>query len=161
MNVETLIIIMVVAIFLAILFFLFRLFNQRKQLKNVKDTITEIEKAEISAESPFVTQTEKKFHGEMDIWIRNEKISTTEIWNQEIRIGRDPLKSNVVIAEPTISKLHCTIFSKENRFFIRDNDSTNGTYINNQRRTEYEIQDNDIVSLGKKGNIQLKFRLSR
>lgn len=161
MNIQMLIIIIVVVIFLAILFFLYRLFDQRKQSKIANDFTTEIESEEVSVESPIILQPEKKIWGEMDIFIRNKKTSTTKIGDQEIRIGRDPLKSTVIIAEPTVSKLHCTVYAKENRIVIRDNDSTNGTYINNKKYTEYDIRDNDVISLGKKGIIQLIFRLSK
>jgi hypothetical protein len=158
MNVEMLIIIVIVAIFLAILFLLYRLFYQKKQFPN--DFTTEIEEGGISIETPVIPQSEKEYRGEMDIFIRNKKSSTIKIGDQETRIGRDPLKSTVVIAEPTVSKLHCTVYSKENRLIIRDNGSTNGTFIHNKKLIEHDIQDNDTVSLGKKGIIQLIFRLS-
>jgi pSer/pThr/pTyr-binding forkhead associated (FHA) protein len=40
---------------------------------------------------------------------------------------------------------------------IKDNHSTNGTFIDNIQIIEQEINDNDIISLGKKGTVKIVF----
>ena len=49
-----------------------------------------------------------------------------------------------------ISSRHTEICLNDNKFFITDLGSTNGTYLNNQKlepNSEYEIHDGDIVTL--------------
>jgi len=117
----------------------------------------------IAVEQDFISSdiiTERKediIFGEIDIYIRDEKFATKKISKQKIIIGRDPAKANLIILEPIISKLHCTVFAKEGKIFIKDNDSTNGTYLvsNGIILTEQEVKENDIISLGKTGLVKL------
>lgn len=108
--------------------------------------------------SDIITEGEEDIiFGEIDIYVRDEKFTTKKISKQEITIGRDPAKANLIILEPIISKLHCTVFAKEGKIFIKDNDSTNGTYLvsNGVIITEQEVKENDIISLGKTGLVKL------
>jgi pSer/pThr/pTyr-binding forkhead associated (FHA) protein len=72
-------------------------------------------------------------------------------------IGRDP-RSDVVIKSETVSKRHLKIFPKGDRFFIVDLGSTNGTYVNREKITETLVTPENIVQLGKRGNIKLIFK---
>jgi pSer/pThr/pTyr-binding forkhead associated (FHA) protein len=106
----------------------------------------------------IITEKEEDIiFGEIDIYVRDEKFTTKKISKQEITIGRDPAKANLIILEPIISKLHCTVFAKEGKIFIKDNDSTNGTYLvrNGAIITEQEVKEKDIISLGKTGIVKL------
>ncbi len=108
--------------------------------------------------SDIITEGEEDIiFGEIDIYVRDEKFATKKISKQEITIGRDPAKANLIILEPIVSKLHCTVFAKEGKIFIKDNDSTNGTYLvsNGVILTEQEVKENDIISLGKTGLVKL------
>lgn len=65
-----------------------------------------------------------------------------------------------------ISPLHCSIIDHENYFTIRDEDSTNGTFINRQRitpMTEERLQDRDDIQLAhlERGGVLLRFRLAK
>lgn len=108
--------------------------------------------------SDIITEGEEDIiFGEIDIYVRDEKFATKKISKQEITIGRDPAKANLIILEPIISKSHCTIFAKDGEIFIKDNDSTNGTFLvnNDVRIKEQEVKENDIISLGKTGIVKL------
>jgi ABC-type multidrug transport system ATPase subunit/pSer/pThr/pTyr-binding forkhead associated (FHA) protein len=48
-----------------------------------------------------------------------------------VLIGRDPARSSLVFAHPSVSSLHCTVAL--DRMMIIDHDSTSGTYVNGAR----------------------------
>ncbi|MCK4835837.1 MAG: FHA domain-containing protein [Candidatus Aminicenantes bacterium] len=158
MNLKIIIIIVGIFIFAGILVFILKWRNQKKQDFSEEDLSTEIEDTDVSLSPPPVIKKEKQSIGEIDIFVKDKKISTTDIMDQEIRIGRDPTKSTIIISEPIISKLHCSLITENNRVFIKDNHSTNGTYINNEKISEQELETNDIIFLGKKGTIKIIFR---
>ena len=53
-----------------------------------------------------------------------------------ISIGRDPFQSDFVIDNPYIGRRHADIQFIEGRFFLKDNDSTNGTFYDGQKLGE-------------------------
>jgi len=70
-------------------------------------------------------------------------------------IGRDP-QCNLRPASPVISKRHCAILVKNGKVFIRDFDSTNGTFVNDKQvKGEFALVHNDILKIG-----PLTFRVS-
>ncbi|MCP5048592.1 MAG: FHA domain-containing protein [bacterium] len=93
---------------------------------------------------------------EIDIYVNNEKTNIHSLAT-ETRLGRDPSQSDIIISELIVSKLHCTIYSRENHYFVRDEDSTNGIYIDNEKITERAIKNGDIILLGKKGTVKIIF----
>src|SRR5437588_5744365 len=63
-------------------------------------------------------------------------------------IGRDP-QCHLRPASPSISKRHCAILQRENRAFVRDFDSTNGTFVNERQiKGEIELQNSDKLRIG-------------
>jgi pSer/pThr/pTyr-binding forkhead associated (FHA) protein len=128
-----------------------------------------------SEDSPFpeleveVTQPEVSFEKldtriekvgtvpEIHVYVNDEKTSIHTL-AAETKIGRDPSQSDIIISELIISKLHCIIYSRNNDFFIKDNNSTNGVFVNHERVTdEQKIENGDIIMLGRKGTVKLVF----
>ncbi|MCI0685164.1 MAG: FHA domain-containing protein [Gemmataceae bacterium] len=63
-------------------------------------------------------------------------------------IGRDP-QCNLRPASALISKRHCAILTKSGQVFVRDFDSTNGTFINDQPvKGELPLQHDDVLKVG-------------
>lgn len=62
-------------------------------------------------------------------------------------IGRD-LSNDIVLPDSTVSLVHCKLFSQNNRVFITDLGSTNGTYVNGKRIINTELIDGDMVLIG-------------
>ncbi|MEA3398036.1 MAG: FHA domain-containing protein [Chloroflexota bacterium] len=61
--------------------------------------------------------------------------------------------------EHGISRRHARIYMRESHCFIEDLDSTNGTFLNDERLTPYlpyRFNDGDALSLG---TLQLKIRI--
>jgi hypothetical protein len=63
------------------------------------------------------------------------------------RIGR--MEANdVVIDDPTVSRFHAEIFKDGRHYYIRDLESTNGTFVNGNQIRVKRLQDGDIITLG-------------
>ncbi|MEP6570692.1 MAG: FHA domain-containing protein [Acidobacteriota bacterium] len=68
-----------------------------------------------------------------------------------IYIGREPSLSQIVVSDPRISKRHLWIGVKDGQVRILDQDSRNGTFVNDpksERITEATLNNGDIVILG-------------
>jgi pSer/pThr/pTyr-binding forkhead associated (FHA) protein len=57
------------------------------------------------------------------------------------------------IAEPSVSSHHCEVHLRGNEVLIRDLNSTNGTFINNEKITESVLKPGQTLRLG---NVELK-----
>jgi len=80
---------------------------------------------------------------------------------QGVYIGRDGTRSQIVVSDPQVSGQHLWIGMINGRFVARDNGSTNGTFLNgqtNQRITEVELKDNDVLTLGGQGSVKFAFQ---
>ncbi len=63
-------------------------------------------------------------------------------------IGRDP-QCHLRPASPVISKRHCALLTKNGRVFLRDFDSTNGTFVNDERvENQRELKNGDVLKIG-------------
>jgi predicted component of type VI protein secretion system len=62
-------------------------------------------------------------------------------------IGRQP-DCDVQVPHGLISRQHCQLQVNEEKLFIRDMKSSNGTYVNGTRITYTEVKAGDIIALG-------------
>ncbi len=78
-----------------------------------------------------------------------------------IRDGQNTIGSasdaDIVLHDTAISAKHASLRYKDQKFFITDLDSTNGTFLNEGTETiaREELKDNDILRIG---DISLKFK---
>jgi hypothetical protein len=121
---------------------------------------TEVIEHEISFDRRQTRIEEPGIIAEIDVIINGEKTNIHTL-GPITKIGRDPAQSDIVISELIVSKLHCMIFSQGEHFFVKDNDSTNGIYVNHEKVTEQELKNGDMILLGKKGTVKLAFHLRR
>ena len=91
------------------------------------------EKKEISSLIPFAREKESP------IFINDD---------DEIKIGRQAEACEYCISEPGISRIHAVLRKKNKKVVIKDEGSTNGTYVNNCRLagTEKELSYGDVIS---------------
>ncbi|OHW62135.1 FHA domain-containing protein FhaB [Andreesenia angusta] len=76
------------------------------------------------------------------------KIKDEYFINREITMGRDS-SNDIVLRDPYTSKRHCRIFLKDGEYHIEDINSSNGTYVNNNRITGISrIYHGDRVKVG-------------
>ncbi len=94
-------------------------------------------------------------HGKIEVLVGGQQISTYLVTDNPLPIGRDPGQALVLIQEPIVSKLHCQIFARGGEVFVKDLNSTNGVYVNEEKIGERELQDGDVVFLGKKGSVRI------
>lgn len=66
----------------------------------------------------------------------------------EITIGRN-LKNDLQIDNLAVSNFHARIERSQDKYFIEDLNSTNGTYVNEEKIARCELQDGDTASIGK------------
>src|SRR4030042_2095000 len=87
----------------------------------------------------------------------NEKESVEPIKevNNTINIGRENIVNGIVIDDKFVSHKHASIIQKGAKFFIKDNDSTNGTFVNEELiKGEFLLNNQDRIRIG---NTILKF----
>ena len=76
-------------------------------------------------------------------------------------IGRDSSSSQIVIADPRISKRHLWVGVRGGRAVIEDQSSRNGTFLNDpksERITENALSDGDTVILGESDVARFKYQ---
>ncbi|HEY48243.1 MAG: hypothetical protein AMJ88_01240 [Anaerolineae bacterium SM23_ 63] len=66
--------------------------------------------------------------------------------------------------DSAISRLHCTILDEDDHFAIRDEDSTNGTLVNDEKLVPLEslmLQDGDVIDIAplERGGLRFLFQL--
>jgi predicted component of type VI protein secretion system len=65
-----------------------------------------------------------------------------------VTIGRQP--DNLLrIDNPIVSGHHARIFWENNHYVLEDNESFNGTYLNNRSVSRAELSDGDVIVIGK------------
>lgn len=73
-----------------------------------------------------------------------------------VMFGRH-LLCDCVLNHPTVSREHFFVEQTGDKFFVVDNDSGNGTFVNGERVTWVELKDGDVI---KSGPFLLRFELS-
>lgn len=78
---------------------------------------------------------------------------TLRLEKRESRLGRGP-ENDITINDELVSKNHAEIVANEKEtgegfdYFIKDCESTNGTYVNDIKINERRLDNNDIIRLG-------------
>ena len=104
------------------------------------------------------TVLESDITGSLTVLIKGEEKGVYNITSNGVIIGRDPNAVDVYIADPIVSKTHLKIIPRGGQFFIADLGSTNGTFVNGEKIKETLVNPDDMVQLGKKGDVKLVFK---
>lgn len=56
-------------------------------------------------------------------------INADDLYKGDVVIGRDPNNRKYAINDDSVSRQHCAFYAKENDLFVRDMNSTNGTFV--------------------------------
>ena len=81
-----------------------------------------------------------------------------ELTSVEMKIGRSAKQADIVFnKDGTVSRIHASIVQEGNDYRLFDEQSTSGTFVNEQRVPEYglQLQDGDEIRLG---GVRLRFR---
>lgn len=70
------------------------------------------------------------------------------VHDKPLTIGRDA-EAGIQILDRSASRFHCEIFPVGGMFFVRDLDSKNGTYVNDERLSDEELlRIGDVIKIG-------------
>ncbi len=76
-----------------------------------------------------------------------------------LRVGKNVLGSaadcEVVLTDKKISRKHATVRFEGGEFQVADLDSSNGTFVNDEKVQKHDLIDNDIIKLG---DIEFEFK---
>ncbi len=67
---------------------------------------------------------------------------------RELTIGRST-SNDICVSQDSVSRTHATLVVDDHGVKVRDNDSTNGTYVNDIRVHEQYLADGDLVKIGR------------
>jgi diguanylate cyclase (GGDEF)-like protein len=83
------------------------------------------------------------------VFIAGERIGRKlELKDGELIVGRDPA-SDVMINSDLVSRQHAKFMTSDETTMLLDLDSTNGTYVNDERIRQRALADGDRVAIGK------------
>ena len=87
--------------------------------------------------------------GSPKITILSEQLrgKTFELTKDVYTVGRIE-ERDICIVDPTISTYHGSFVKNGNTYIIKDNNSTNGTRVNDVPVVEQELKNSDIIQLG-------------
>ncbi len=78
----------------------------------------------------------------------NGILERIEINKPSFIVGRLRGNADYISKNNAVGKVHAEIISRDNRYFLKDLNSRNGTFVNDKRLTgslEYELKDGDVV----------------
>lgn len=74
-------------------------------------------------------------------------------------VGRTSSQANIVLDERGVSRTHARLTcSAEGRVTLTDLGSTNGTFVNDERVTQVELNDGDTLLFGPEARVRLNFQ---
>lgn len=74
-----------------------------------------------------------------------------------IRIGREQATCEIVLEDPKVSRLHAELVAVDGRVVLIDRNSSNGTYVNDQKIERQILRDGDIIYFGGRNAIAVAF----
>jgi hypothetical protein len=73
---------------------------------------------------------------------------TFALTGERIGVGRGP-ENEVFLDDVTVSRRHAVLVRRDDGFYIDDEESLNGTYVNRRRVESAKLEDGDEVQIGK------------
>ena len=74
-----------------------------------------------------------------------------------IRIGREPAICEIVLENPKVSRLHAEVVSIDGKVMLIDRNSSNGTFVNDEKIDRRYLRDGDIIHFGGRNAIAVAF----
>jgi two-component system NtrC family sensor kinase len=75
--------------------------------------------------------------------------------SNRVTIGRSPHNA-IIVASNTVSRRHAVMISRDDHYFIKDMDSRNGTYINDEKVAISRVEHRDRITFGDQTFLFLK-----
>jgi penicillin-binding protein 1A len=108
----------------------------------------------IQARAQFSGLALKKDARVPELWVQDANSEKAEVYpllGDRYTVGRSSRTSDIVVRNPIVSQLHATIRRdpKQRRvFFIRDEQSTNGIFVQKRRVKQHEFKHKDVLTFG-------------
>ena len=122
--------------------------EERKGEKNRKATALLPELQSKQRAGLLISEEEKRYTSVYPVLESTSSKLSGEVNKPVFRIGKDKAYADLFIGGNTaVSRNHADLITRDGRYYIRDLNSTNGTYVNNVRITgeETEISGGDIL----------------
>src|SRR3954468_6098271 len=74
-----------------------------------------------------------------------------------IRIGRESAICEIVLENPKVSRLHAEVVSIDGKVLLIDRNSSNGTYVNDQKIDKRFLKDGDIIYFGGRNAVAVAY----
>jgi serine protease Do len=74
-----------------------------------------------------------------------------------IRLGRESAMCEIVLENPKVSRLHAEVVSIDGKVLLIDRNSSNGTYVNDQKIDKRFLKDGDIIYFGGRNAVAVAF----
>ena len=74
-----------------------------------------------------------------------------------IRIGRESAICEIVLENPKVSRLHAEVVAIDGKVLLIDRNSSNGTYVNDQKIDRRVLRDGDIIHFGGRNAVAVAF----
>jgi len=74
-----------------------------------------------------------------------------------IRIGRESTICEIVLENPKVSRLHAEVVSIDGKVMLIDRNSSNGTYVNDQKIDKRVLKDGDIIYFGGRNAVAVAY----
>ena len=74
-----------------------------------------------------------------------------------IRIGRESAICEIVLENPKVSRLHAEVVSIDGKVLLIDRNSSNGTYVNDQKIDRRFLEDGDIIHFGGRNAVAVAY----
>ncbi len=95
--------------------------------------------------APAVDEARKK--GKQAVLVVAAKDEVLPVTKFQTTFGRR--NADVTLDDPDVSRQHAVIERYDEKFLLKDLESTNGTYLNGQRVTIDFLKDGDVIRMGK------------
>lgn len=83
-----------------------------------------------------------------EAYLKNLKTKAMlKLVGETVSLGRSK-NNDIVIGDPSVSRYHAKIQRKGQSFLLFDLNSTNGTYVNEQKIKEARLNDGDVITFG-------------
>lgn len=76
-----------------------------------------------------------------------------------IRIGRESSVCEIVLENPKVSRLHAEVVSIDGKVMLIDRNSSNGTYVNDQKIDRRHLKDGDIIYFGGRNAVAVAYHV--
>lgn len=84
----------------------------------------------------------------LTIRLRDREIQRVVLQRQTMRVGRDET-NDIIIDNAGVSRLHATIRYSDGGFYVQDEGSQNGIFVNGKKVERLALQHDDVIQVGK------------